>query len=418
MEKGRWLEFLSSKLKSQISRENARKAQTWGFALLSLLALGAALQSIGTSERETFVFGVKVLFLFLAHVVFVLGFYLPGRLQKGEKPLANSLQVRDFTSLAAIFLGITFYTVVTLVLSWQVIGSVNFPRLSGFFSFIAWTNFLFFLTYAAFQTFSLFSFLFSPNALIRFIERSAKAIPTLLGIHAVSILLWMMAYSELNPVGSPAFFDQLRAAGLFWIFVSSSILFISRLLEESSVPSLVALEFDVVSGKLEQNEEILARLKTTFASRRLSSWLNHLSHVIAAQAHQIVQSTHEAVSFAMREKPTEVDLRQVEERYRKAERTYKKLEKESLRFLFQVSLFELAEAEREKVETVREQFSRELRNAKLELASVRKRIDETLVAFRNTQISSLMTSAASIDKPLDKPAEKPQEKIPTTATRS
>ena len=46
-------------------------------------------------------------------------------------------------------------------------------------------------------------------------------------------------------------------------------------------------------------------------------------------------------------------------------------------------IFELNEVARAKVEELRELFSRELRNMKLEIVSVRKKIDEKLISLKS-----------------------------------
>ena len=106
-----------------------------------------------------------------------------------------------------------------------------------------------------------------------------------------------------------------------------------------------------------------------------------------------------------REKPTEMDLLQVDGRYKKADSLQRKFEREAQRFQLCLSLFDFNEAERERIEKLRDQFSRELRNSKLELASVRKRIDDKLVFIKNTHLTLLASDIPGISA--DKPSELP-----------
>jgi hypothetical protein len=382
MEKDRWLEFLSTKVQTQISLENAQKARMWALGLLSFLSLGFALNSIGPNHPNSFLFSTRILFLTLTHLVIALAFYLPQLLNKGQKTISSVLSIRDYTSLTLTSLAIGFYSLIVLNQSFQ---AVNFSEMevSSFLSIVVWLNVLGAVTYFGLGVFGFLGFFFFPQAAIKLLNVGPKVRYTALSLHATFFILLGLAYAELSPLGSPEFFEQFRAAGLFWLFLISSLLLIGKMLRSSALASLQALELDVVSGKLERTDAILIRFKDAFVSRRLESSLRHISHDIAAKAHEIAKFTHEAVSFVDREKPSELDLRLVEDRYRRAESLYRKLEKENVRFLSSLVMLDLSEVEREKAEGLRDQFSRELRNAKIELASVRKRIDERLVSIKN-----------------------------------
>ncbi len=384
MQKNHWLDLLTSKLRSQISQDNAEKAQSWALALTGLIALGLAFTAVGSAMR-TSVYGVKVLFLILFHLITVLGFYLPGFLQKGQKPGARLLGICDFNSLVFMSLALTFYAAVTLIVSYQVAADVERMDGSNFFTFVAWANCLMISLYLIAGIFYFLSLAFFPHTLVRMAEKGTKASYFFLGNHVTFLVLLSFGFTEMEPIGSPAFFDQFRIAGLFWIFIAASIFFMAKLSRQSAAPALSNLEFEIASGKLERSEDILARFKEAFIQPRLSFWVSKQSHNVAGKAHEIAQHTHESVSLVSRPKPSEIDLRQVEDRYRRADHSYKKLEKDNSRFIFCAALFQLSEAEQEKIEELRDQFSRELRNAKLELASVRKKIDETLVSFKNAQ---------------------------------
>ncbi|MCM8776191.1 MAG: hypothetical protein NC930_07590 [Candidatus Omnitrophica bacterium] len=385
--RNQWMDFLSSRLRAQISLENAQKAQTWAFGLLSFFMFGSALGATSTFNSTSFYFETKVLFLFLFHMVMILGIYLPALfLQKGQKPVARLLGIRD--SVTLVFLGITmmFYSLVVLSLSFQVASQANQMELSAFALLSFWVHFTLAAVYTLGCVFSFSSFVFSPGTLVKFFEKSSKVFYVLFGFHIVLLLSFALSYSEMVPIGGSDFFEQFRAVGLFWIFIISSVFFVVRLFFEFSADPLAALELDVATGRLERSEDILTRFKNAFASSRLFSWCGLLSRILAERSHEIARFSHEAVSLVSPENPSEVDLRQVEDRYRRAEALSRKLERENQRFLVSILLFDLNEVERQRVEELRDQFSRELRNAKLELATIRKRIDEKLTVLKDRQM--------------------------------
>ena len=125
MDRDDWLSFISHKLRSQISLDNAYKAQTWALAFVGLLALGFALNAVSMSERRPSLYPAKVLFLALYHLVLALAFYLPGLLQKGRKPVAGRLGVRDFTGLIVVSMILCFYSMIVLMLSAQITGGMQ-----------------------------------------------------------------------------------------------------------------------------------------------------------------------------------------------------------------------------------------------------------------------------------------------------
>lgn len=383
MESNRWLEFVSSKIKSQISFENARKAENWAVALLAFLALGGAFAAVGSKEAGSDVlFASKVLFLALSHLIFALGVFLPAVLQKGRKPLAKLFGIRDFTSLFTVFFLLTFYAVVIANVGWQA--ATHHPaysHFSGFFQFAMWVNLLPAFFYCALGLWSFLGLAFWPSALSKFAEKSGRSFGIMLGVHAVFFALLTIAYAEVGAIGSPVFFETLRIAGLFWVFIASSLFLAGRLLEPSFIQPLSALELEITAGRLDRPETILSRYKDVFVSSRLEFWVRRAARAASERAHEIAAHCHEAIGLVNREKPSEIDLRQVDVRYRMAEAQYNKLEKESSRFFFNFALWNLNEVEQQKAEDLRDQFSKELRNAKLEIVSVRKRIDERLMAL-------------------------------------
>jgi len=398
-----WMNFLSSRLKAQISIENAEKIQTWAMAIVGMTALGLALKGIASLNSLPAIFAVKTQFIALLHAVMVFGFYLPAFLQKGEKLQARLLGVRDNTSLTLISLVFSFYALVMFMVCQQAAAQVGDLKVSGYFAFIITTNFVVSVFYLAVCAFLAFGFLFMPAMLIKMADKMGKLPLVLFSIHAVLFFLTGAAYGELAPIGSPRFFEHFLVSAEFWIFVVASVFFVARLLGESQVAPLTALEFEVTSGKLERHEDILARFRDVFIRRRLSFWINRLSHMVAARAHEIASYTHDAMKYVDRDKPTEVDLSQVEGRYKKADSLQRAFERESQRFQLCLSFFDFNEAERERIEKLRDQFSRELRNTKIELASVRKRIDDKLVSIKNSQVTLLSSDVPPSSKPAELP---------------
>ncbi|MBI3314002.1 MAG: hypothetical protein HYZ83_07185 [Candidatus Omnitrophica bacterium] len=391
MEKTNWIEFLALRLRSQISLENAQKAQTWGFGLLSLVSLGAALKTFGeTGVNADWVQNSRIVFLMLFHLVMIFGVYLPILfLEKGRNPLARTLGIHEETSLCFLSLLLGFYALIIANTASAAAGYRNEyeTEASAFGHLVLWINFLMAAVYGAGAVFSFAGFLFFPQGIAKFIEKSPRFLKVLFGFHIGLCVLLALNYSG-------AFFHELYSAGLFWIFMLSSIFFAGKIFSEPSVPALAALELDVTAGRLERSEDILARLKEAFSSRRFLSWHLRISKVIAEKSHQIAQFAHEAVQLISQGKPTELDLGKVEDRYRRAEGLTKKLEKDGQRFALGVYLFCLNESEREKAEELRDQFSREIRNAKLELASIRKRIDEKLLQLKSQQpLPGLLTAS-------------------------
>lgn len=383
MESNRWLEFVSSKIRSQISFENARKAENWGVGLFSFLALGGALAAVGGKESGSLsLYASKILFLFLYHAVLALGIFLPAALQKGQKPLSKALGIRDFTSQFVIFLLLGFYSAVSLNIVWQAAVHMHDVTSSNFFGFVIWSNLLPAFFYAALAVWGFLGLAFWPSALAKFAEKSGKAVNAFLGVHLAFLFLTGLAYSEIAAFGSPNFFEHLHAAGLFWIFMAGSVFLAGRLLEPSYIQPLSALELEIAAGRLDRQDVILNRYKDLFISHRFDLWVRRVSNGASQIAHEIVAHCHEAVSLVSREKPSEIDLRLVEDRYRRAEAQYRKLEKQGSRFAFNFLIWNLSETEQLKAEALRDQFSKELRNAKIEIASVRKRIDERLLALK------------------------------------
>lgn len=405
MEKSRWLDFLSSRLRVQISLENVQKAEAWGFALLGLLTLGGALAALAGFRSEMLTAQTKVLFLLIFYLVMVFGVHTVGLLQRGEKPMARLLGVQDFTGLLAVSSAVIFYSLIVLVVSHQAALESEAMGGSKFFGFMAWVNDLAALIQFVGCLLFVSGLFFLPKMLAGWVERGRKLRFSLLGTHAALFVFLGFGYLEMVPLGSPDFFEEFRAAGLFWIFIGASLILIGKLLRPLAVPPLASLELEIASGRLEHPEDILARLKEAFISRRLLAWLSRLSHSLASETAKIAAYSHEAIKLVGPELPSEIDLNQVEDRYRRAEALARRLERENQRFLVGVWFFDLSDSARLPVEELREQFSRELRNIKIEIASVRKRIDERLISLKSRQWPSV--------PPATVPTPTPSEAAPT-----
>jgi hypothetical protein len=387
MEKGRWTEFLASKIKSQIDLENAHKTMTVVLGLLCLIVLGFSLNAVEKMNNRVYLNTCKVMFVMLYHAVMVLGIYLPALIQKGEKAFARFFGIHDFASLVLISSSLMFYSIVVLMLGHQIAFSAKELSPSGLLTVVSWFNFVLTLIYFSGLMCFFAGLLLWPSFLTKLLDVFAKSSYALLGCHAVLFCLLGFSYTDNVKLGTPIFFEQFFVMALMWIFIVGSIHFIGRGLLGSAVPALSALELDVATGRIEKDADILGRYKNAYASERLSAWLDRVFAQSVSRAKDVARYTQDALSLVNRDKPTEIDLRQVEDRYKMAEKIYRKLEKDSYRFQITLSLIALSPVEREKTERIHDQFSRECRNAKIELASIRKRIDEKLVAIKNVVIA-------------------------------
>lgn len=400
MEKVRWIDFLAQRLRSQILFENGRRAQTWVLAFLTFLSLGFALKGISEQSGRTFLYTSKALFLIFFHIVMLMGLLLPSLLRKGEKAAAGALRIKEPTSFVLMGVLVTVYSGVLAWVAWQLIAGAADMRASGLFVFSSWAGFLISSFYLGACLFTLAGFLLFPAVCARIHEKGFRITAVLAGCHGAVLAVSLWSYFSVVPVGSQIFFEQMLMIGLVWVFAVSSVVFLGRALEESVVGMLSTLELEVASQKLERDQDILQRYRECFVSVRLAAWLQRLSHRVASMAHDIAKFTHEAVSHVESEKPSETDLRLVEDRYRRARQVCSRLDRQNERFLLSISLFRLTETEREKAEQIKDQFSRQLRNAKLELTDVRRRIDEKLISLKNNDLQP------------DQPSEVPVEKVP------
>ncbi|MSR77702.1 MAG: hypothetical protein EXS63_05690 [Candidatus Omnitrophica bacterium] len=398
MQKESWLQIISDRIKTQLSLEGGRKIQTWAVALAGLVALMMAVNVMTGSPARAVLEQTKVLFLVLFHLILVLAVYLPEWLQKGDKVLPRLFGVRDFTSLVFVALALMLVSFYVFSLSYQNATNLgDDPRL-GFLIFNAWANVSVSGFYLAGFIFYFSSILFFPKALTHVLDRMGNRPIVFLSIHVGMFLLGYFSYSGIVEIGSGNFFEQLRLAGLFWIFAGSLVFLVGKILEESSVGSLNALHMEVASGKLERSEDILSRIKQAFISKRLSFWLSRISLETAKKSHEIAQYLHQSVSIIEQGRPSESQLTQMEERYRRSNQIFKKLDQSHQRFLLNISFFSLLDVEREKVDDLKDQFSKELRHAKLELASVRKRIDDKLHAMKDSERSEVTLTEVPLEQ--------------------
>lgn len=380
--------MISDRIKTQLSIESARKIQTWAIALAGLLSLMTAINLLSAFAAKGAMDQTKVLFLTLFHLTLAVTIYLPEWLQKGDKVLPRLLGIRDFTSLTFVALTLTLVSYYVFSISQQLAAAPanSYEARSGLVTFDAWLNILVTGTYLVGLIFYFASLFFFPQALKKVLDKMGTKRPViLLSVHGTLFLLGYFTYTSTAQIGSSLFFEELRLAGCFLIFTASSVFVVGKLLEESSVASLTSLHMEVASGKFERAEDILSRIKQAFISKRLSLWISRISLETAKKSHEIAEYLHQSVSTIELDRPSEAQLGQTEERYRKSSQIYKKLEQAHQRFLLNISFFSLQDGEREKVEELKDQFSKELRHAKLELASVRKRIDDKLHEMKDRE---------------------------------
>ncbi len=399
MDRQGWLDYLSSRTKSQIALEAVGKAQNWALALLGFMALGFGLSALSGTHPPKFILSTKILFLAFFHLVMLAAFYVPSILQKGRNHFAGLLGIRDFAGLILMAVTLTFYLFVACMLSAQLTAESGAP---DFFVVTAWANFLLTGAYLLFSFFCFAGLLFFPQVIVKMTAWGSKMVYAGLALHGLLFLLLSSGYAQITAIGSTDFFEHFRSAGLFWVFIGSSVFLVSRLLRPSAISSLTALELELVSGRI-QTEALPVRFKEAFISPRFQFWLQRISQNVAEKSKKIAALTRDAVVHVGQEKPSELDLRQVEDHYRRSEILYKTLEKENQRFLVSLAWFDLGEMEREKAGILHDLFSRELRNAKLELAQVRKRIDERLVALR-----------LNFAVPAEIPTQLPLEEVPSS----
>ena len=409
MEKGNWIGFLASKIQSQIQLENARKMRTILLGLVSVGVLGYSLNAVGHFSGRMFFQTSKLMFILFYHGLMVLMVYLPMQLRKGEKSLAGFWGIKDFTGLVLISSGMAFYSLIALLLSFQIAGVAGDLSSAGFLAVVAWLNVAVLFFYAAGFAVFFAGLLWFPAFLSKGVPFVSRSVPVLMGIHAVLLALLGSGYTDNVKLGSPAFFEQFFVMALFWAFIVGSLLFLGRLLDDSAIPALSALELDLFSGKAEKEQEILERYRNAYTPARFSAWIDRLSGQSVTLAKDIRRYAQEAIALVSREKPTEIDLYQVEDRYKRAESLCKRLEKSGQRFQAGISVMDTHVLQQAKIEYLRDQYSRDSRNARLELAGVRKRIDERLVALKNAAIAE---AAAMVPPAPPTQAEIPAVKQP------
>lgn len=401
MEKNDWLSFLSSRLKSQISLENFERFQTWLLAFVCIFSLGAAFKEISQTANRDFIFETKVLFIILVHTFALLGFYVPALLERGQKTAARILNLRNFSSLIMNAAGLIALAVIFSQVSHQIFSGLAARDAAGFVMFVSGANMVFYYAYLACGIFFFASLAFFPQALVAAAEKAGSRVQYVVaGTHLGLLILLGFSYAGVVEIGSASFFEQFRLAGLFLIALGGAAFLVGRFLKESAVPAIAALEFEVSSGRLERHEDILERYSEAFVSRKLFAWLARYRHSVASKSHDIASYTHEAVSLVDQRKPTETELRKVEDCYKKADQICRRLGRENNRFMVAATFFDVNEIERAEIEAIKDEFSRQLRNAKLELVSVRKRIDEKLVALKNDDKAVASIEAAEAAKQL------------------
>jgi hypothetical protein len=394
-----WLGLLSSKIRAQIALDNARKAETWALLILSFVCLGFALDGLRPIGSGTYIFSAKILFLAAFHVLLLVAVYLPSLLQKREKTWTSFFGIKDVTGLGFIGGLFLFQLLVVASLAFQAAsGAGNFVEWSAFSGFLLWVNFLFSaVLLATLAWYALTVFVFT-GMKSRGFWPGKKVFFTFLGFHGILPVLLLFGYADIVALGSVPFFEQFRVGAFFWGALGSWVLLAVKALRQSPLPGLQNLELETASGNARGEAEILARLQDALISERFAAWLGAEQASFAAVAAQMVQSTREAVGGVTRKSLAETDIRRVEENYKKAESLSRKLEKRYQRFLLLLPFLDLTPREAERAASLRDLFSRDLRHSKLELAAIRRGLDEILLSSANP--------VASLSLPLPQETEK------------
>lgn len=379
-----WIELLSSKIRAQIALDNARKAETWALLILSFACLGFALDGLRPIGSGTYIFSAKILFLAAFHFILLAAVYLPALLQKREKAWASFFGIKDVTGLGFIGGLVLFQLAVVNSLAFQAAsGAGNFVDGSAFSAFLLWVNFLFTGTLLATLAWCVLAACFFTGLKSRGFWPGKKVFFTFLGFHVLLPVLLLFGYADVVALGSVPFFEQFRVVAFFWGALGAWLLLAAKALRQSPLNAFQDLELETASGNARGDAEILTRLQDALVSERFAAWLGAEQASFAAVAGQMVQSTREAVNGVTRKTLAETDIRKVEDHYKKAESLSRKLEKKYQRFLLLISFLDLNPRETERAASLRDLFSRDLRHSKLELATIRRGLDEILLSSAN-----------------------------------
>ncbi len=411
MQKDSWLPFISEKIRAQISIENGRRVQTWAFGILALFALTNLVAGLINIPGKAFLIMTQVLFVAAFHLILSFGIYLPEHLQKGEKYLSRAFGIRDFTSLIFMSLVLAFVVYIVFNASYAIIHDGEELRASAVLAVANWLNVIAAGLYLGGFALYLGGLLFLPRFLTRVIDQLGKQPLIFMITHGVLFLLTWSGYSQVVEIGSGTFFEQVKLVTLFWVFSTSFVFWVSRLLQESPLQALSSLEMDAASGKLDRSDDLLEQFQQAFISRRFNHWLERLSQQLGKVADEITLRLQDCIAVVNQSKPTEAQLGWMEDRYRKAVAKSSQLERRQQKFLLALSFLNLLDVEREKVETLKDQFSKETRHAKLELAGVRKKIDEKLQTLKESERSAVAATVATASAPA---SSVPTEKVPVS----
>lgn len=393
-----WIGYLAERVRAEERIEWVRKLECWGlFAVMAFSFTTAA--KLFLEQRSEI--PVELFSLFLFHTVVFFAIYLPGRIERERRVLSETLQIVGYSSFSFVWIGITAYLILIAKASSSVASEYQSEQaLANIFlwgnAVIAWgyciLSFLVGLGFWAFPTF-----------LTKLNTISGRLSSVLFYIHlALGAGLGWISLS-VSPLGTASFFGEFLVAALAWVFVASSLLFISKAFQKSRLESLRRLQSEMMVKPLAKPEEWPARLQEASVSPAIAASAKTISQDILKKSHQMANYIQEALSVVSSEKPSEIDLIRVEDRYRKAEHLSRKLEKDHERFVIAASLFCLGEAEQAKLDKLQDLFLREIRNSKLELASVRKKIDERLMAFKSQSLASSTAALASQENLLKLP---------------
>lgn len=378
-----WIDFLSVRIQSQIRKEISDRAHTWALGLLSLVALVFTLSNIKAAPGPADLFASKLLTLVLFQPVVFFAFFLPNILDAKSKPVSRFLGIRDFSEFIFSGISLVFFLYIICTVNFQVGAAAAKFKLPGLTTVFIWTHFALSAGYLISLLTHFAGYFFAPAVSLKLSSLREKLYPILAGLHAVFFLILGLGYNELLPIGSKPFFSHLLVAAPFFIFTLSFLAFRGAVSKESPVASLENLHLDLQRGSLLNEKLIQARIEDAFISNRFADWISQISYQTDTQAQGISALTNQILSTVQHGLPRELDLQLVEDHYKKAAAMLKKCEKAALRFSYSTKYLTTDALALTFIEEITDQFAREIRNARLDLASIRRQIDEHLVTLKN-----------------------------------
>lgn len=408
-----WVGYLAERVRAEERAEWVRKLECWGLFALALFSFTTAAKLFLEQRSEI---PVELFSLFLFHAVMFFALYLPGRIEKERRVLSETLQIVDYSSFSFVWIGITAYLILIAKMSFAVVSQYESEQALS--SIFLWANAVISWGYCILSFLVGIGFWMIPALLTKLNAISGRLSSVLFYTHLVIGVGLGWISLAVSQMGTASFFGEFLVAVLAWIFVASSLLLISKAFQKSRLESLRRLQSEMMVKALAKPEEWPARFQEASVSPRISASAKSISQDVLKKSHQMANYVQEALSVVSSEKPSEIDLIRVEDRYRKAEHLSRRLEKDHQRFVIAANLFCLGEAEQAKLDKLQDLFLREIRNSKLELASVRKKIDERLMLFKAqsmTHAASTLTQENPLKLPGRAEAKHPdQEKDPVS----